>query len=232
LGNELSEDEIIRVAILDDHQSIIDGYRYRLTNTPDVEVVAAAAYADELEPLLARNKPHVLIVDVFVQTSQENPTPFPIMHAIPNWLQRYPQMSILVISMYNLRTLVRAVVEAGASGYILKDDHATIQELGSVIRTVARGGIHFSQQAHQHILNHIEEESVLTRRQLQVLSLCVAHPNAGTAELADMLGVAHSTLRNLLSGAYLKLNVHNRSAAVAKASKLGLIPLQEPPLEI
>src|SRR3990170_3531999 len=200
MGNELSEDEIIRVAILDDHQSIIDGYRYRLTNTPDVEVVAAAAYADELEPLLARNKPHVLIVDVFVQTSQENPTPFPIMHAIPNWLQRYPQMSI--------------------------------QELGSVIRTVARGGIHFSQQAHQHLLNHIEEESVLTRRQLQVLSLCVAHPNAGTAELADMLGVAHSTLRNLLSGAYLKLNVHNRTAALAKASKLGLIPLQEPPLEI
>ena len=220
------------MAILDDHQSIIDGYLYRLANTPDVEVVATAAFAEELEPLLSQNKPDVLILDVFVQTSQENPTPFPIMHAIPNWLQRYPQMSILVISMYNLRTLVKAVVEAGASGYILKDDHATIQELGSVIRTVAGGGIHFSQQAHQHLIKHLGEESLLTPRQMQALSLCAAYPNAGTGELAEMLGVAHSTLRNLLSGAYLKLKVHHRTAAVAKASKLGLIPLQEPSLEI
>ena len=220
------------MAILEDHQSIIDGYLYRLANTPGVEVVATASFAEELEPLLAQNKPHVLIVDVFVQTSQENPTPFPILHAIPKWLQRYPQMSILVISMHNLWPLVEAVVEAGASGYILKDDHATIRELGSVIRSVAGGGIHFSQQAHQHLLEHLGEESLLTRRQLQVLSLCVAYPNAGRGELAEMLGVAHSTLCNLLSGAYLKLNVHNRSAALAKARQLGLIPPQEPPLEI
>ena len=220
------------MAILEDHQSIIDGYLYRLANTPDVEVVATAAFAEELEPLLAQNKPDVLILDVLVQTSQDNPTPFPILHAIPKWLQRYPRMSILVISMYNLRTLVKAGGEAGASGYILKDDHATIQELGSVIRSFAGGGIHFSQQAHQHLLKHSGEETLLTPRQLQVLSLCVAYPNAGTGELAEMLGVAHSTLRNLLSGAYLKLNVHHRTAAVAKASKLGLIPPQEPPLEI
>ena len=67
------------------------------------------------------------------------------------------------------------------------------------------------------------EEPRPSARQLEALSLCAAYPEATTAELADRLGVAHSTLRNLLSGAYLRLNVRSRTAAVAKAQRLGLI---------
>ncbi len=182
--------------------------------------------------MLARFKPDVLILDVSVPTSKENPNPYPIPHAIPKWLQLYPHMSILVISMHNPRRLVKAVIEAGASGYILKDDQAVIQELASVIRSVAKGGIHFSKQVHHHLLAQMSGESVLTPRQLQALSWCAAYPDATTDELAEKLGGAHSTLRNLLSGAYLSLNVHNRTAAIAKVSKLGLITPLEPPLEI
>jgi len=50
--------------------------------------------------------------------------------------------------------------------------------------------------------------------------------------LADKLGVAHSTLRNLLSSAYLRLDVRNRTAAITKARQLGLITPQDPPLHI
>ena len=218
----------IRVAILDDHQSILDGYLYRLSQAPDIEVVGTAAFAEDLEPLLADCQPDVLLLDVFVPISIDNPNPYPILQAIPNWLQIYPHLSILIISMYNVRALVKAVMEAGASGFILKNDQAAIRELGNIVRSIANGGIHFSKQPHQHLLKLISEESLLTVRQLQALSLCVAYPDATTDELAGRMGVANSTVRNLLSGAYLRLNVHNRTAAIAKARQLGLITPQGP----
>jgi DNA-binding NarL/FixJ family response regulator len=133
--------------------------------------------------------------------------------------------------MYNRRTLIKSVVEAGASGYILKDDKPLIQELGSIVRSIASGGIHFSQQAHQHLIKHMPNEPRPSSRQLEALSLCATYPDATTAELAGKLGVAHSTFRNLLSGAYLRLNVRSRTAAVAKARQLGLITPRQPTMD-
>jgi DNA-binding NarL/FixJ family response regulator len=182
--------------------------------------------------LLTGHTIDVLILDVFVPTAPDNPSPYPILHAIPKWLQEFPDMAILVISMYNRRTLVKSVVEAGASGYILKDDKPVIQELASVVRSIASGGVHFSQQVHQHLIKQMSGEPLPSSRQREALSLCAAYPDATTAELANILGVTHSTLRNLLSGAYLRLNVHSRTAAVAKARKLGLITPREPSLDI
>jgi len=225
--DDLTEDKKIRVVILDDHQSIIDGYNYRLRHAKDIEVVATATFAESIEPLLARHEPDVMILDVDVPISPDNPNPFPILQTIPKWLQTYPQLSILVISMHSVRTLVKTVMEAGASGYILKDDQATIQELDSVIKTVAKGGVHLSKEVHQYLLKQSPEESLLTPRQQQALSLCAAYPDSTTAELADRLGVAHSTMRNLLSGAYLRLKVHSQTAAIVKARRLGLITPQE-----
>lgn len=219
----MSDIRKIRVAILDDHQSIIDGYLYRLNQAADIEVVATATFAEDFETVLTSRAMDVLIVDIFVPTSSDNPSPYPILHAIPKWLQIYPHLAVLVISMYNRRTLIKSVVEAGASGYILKDDKPLIEQLGSIVQSIASGGIHFSQQAHQLLVRNMPEEPRPSGRQLEALSLCAAYPEATTAELADRLGVAHSTLRNLLSGAYLRLNVRSRMAAVAKAQQLGLI---------
>ncbi|OGO29837.1 MAG: hypothetical protein A2Z16_13130 [Chloroflexi bacterium RBG_16_54_18] len=221
----------IRVAILDDHQSILDGYQFRLRQIPDIEVVDTSVTADEFESLLADRTPDVILLDVFVPISRENPNPFPILQSIPRWLQLYPRLSILVISMYGTRRLVKAVMEAGASGFILKNDQASIQELGSIIRSVAGGGIHFSKQAHQLLLKQDSESPLLTARQLQALSLCAAYPDATTEELAEKMDVANSTVRNLLSGAYLRLEVHTRTAAIAKARQLGLITPQGPDVQ-
>ena len=92
--------EKVSVAILDDHQSIIDGYLYRLGQTKEIEVVGTATHGEELEPLLARQAVDVLLLDLSVRTSGENSNPFPILHIIPKLLQKYSNMSVLVISMY------------------------------------------------------------------------------------------------------------------------------------
>ncbi len=214
----------IRVTILDDHQSIIDGYVYRLSANPQIEVAATISFGEELEPTIAEHPTDVLLLDVNVPTSAKNPNPYPILHAIPKLLQTYAGLNILVISMYAERGLIRAVMEAGASGYVLKDDQTTVQDLGSVVMSIAGGGIYFSQKAHELYSKHLSKESgLLSVRQLEALSLCAAYPNNTTAEFANMMSVSNSTVRNLLSAAYLKLDVNNRAAAIARAQQLGLI---------
>ncbi|HLF74408.1 MAG TPA: response regulator transcription factor [Anaerolineales bacterium] len=224
--------EKVRVAILDDHQSIIDGYIYRLNNTPGLEVVATATYGEDLEPMLERHRIDVLLLDLSVRTSEENSNPFPILYMIPKLLQKYPGLVVLVISMFVEPGLMRAIVEAGASGYMLKDDTGAFRDLGNVVKSVAHGGIYFSKRVHDVYLQagQAGNGTPLTPRQLELLSLCAAYPDLSTADLAQRLSVSNSTVRNLLSSAYLRLGVHSRAAAIEKARELGLITPRPPTL--
>lgn len=221
----------IRVAILDDHQSIVDGYIFRLSGDSRIEVVASIAYGDELEPLLSRQPvPDVLILDVNVPTAPDNPSPYPILHVVPSLLQKFPGLNIVVISVFAERGLIRSLAEAGASGYILKDDQAIIRDLANVVVSVADGGICFSHQAHLALLatNELPATERLSGRQLEAISLCAAYPNHTTADIAQMMAVSNSTVRNLLSGSYVRLGVRTRGAAIEKARQLGLITPHTP----
>jgi two-component system nitrate/nitrite response regulator NarL len=215
----------ISVTILDDHQSIIDGYLFRLGKVPEIEVIATLAFGDELEPALQKQVPDVLILDINVPTDADNHNPFPILHLIPKLLSLYPGLNILIISMLLERSLIRAVMEAGANGYILKDDRDTINDLGNVILSAASGGIYFSPKAYQLLKKQPigQEPEALSPRQLEVLSICASQPDMLTAEIARTMALSNSTVRNLLSGAYVKLGVRTRAAAIAKAQSLGLI---------
>lgn len=220
----------IRVAIADDHQAIIDGYRYRLEKDANIKIVGTALDGESIHTLLAEHTTDVLILDVNLPSSSENPESFPILQVIPDLLQRYRNLSILVISMHTERALIDELMKAGAQGYILKDDRETIQNLSHVIGMVARGGVYFSKRAWGYPQSpqprQRGRESLPTKRQLQVLSLSAAYPELSTAELAKRLNVKHATVRNLLSQAYRRLDVTNRAAAIAKARRLGLIPGQ------
>lgn len=217
--------KMIHVVILDDHPGIIDGYRSQLTSEQGFKVVGTASYGEDLAPLMAENHVDVLIMDIELPVSAQNPNPFPTLKVIPDLLENHPNLSILAISMHDSQTLIKGIMEAGASGYLLKDDQTSYRELPAIVRLIAEGGIHLSKRAqdrwNKHNLNH--EEPLLTKRQKQAVSLCAAYPDDTTSELAARLGVAHSTVRNLLSGAYLRLGVSHRAAAIAKARQLGII---------
>ena len=213
----------IRVAILDDHPSIIDGFRYRLSVDPDIQIVSTALFGEELEPMVANNPVDVLLLDVSVPNSPEDHNPYPVLHTIPSILKEYPGLNILVISMFTQRSLIEALVNTGISGYIFKDDQSSIQQLDKIVRIVGNGGIYFSQGAYRDAQGE-SPVSLLTPRQLEALSLCASNPDCDTVFLANKLNVTSSTLRNLLSGAYLRLGVRTRAAAIAKAHQLGILP--------
>ena len=83
----------INVVILDDHQSIVDGYVLRLGQNPQIEVVASVNFGDDLEPALEKFPADVLILDINVPISAENAASYPILHIIPKLLQLYPRQT-------------------------------------------------------------------------------------------------------------------------------------------
>ena len=89
----------VQVAILEDHQSVIDGYLFRLGQSPEIEVVAIASFWEDFKPMLVDHLPDVLILDVGVSTAPDNPNPFPILEAIPKLLEKHPKLSILSLDL-------------------------------------------------------------------------------------------------------------------------------------
>ena len=214
----------IRVAIVDDHQSIIDGHKYRLSQDDGIEVVATARYGNEIEELLEQYPINVLVLDINLPMASDNINPFHVHYAISKYTQKYPGLKVLVVSMYETRRLIESVMKSGASGYVLKDDDKAIKELGSIVRLISNGGKYFSPKAGDIISGRDWPEVQLSPRQFQALSLCAAYPGATFKELAKMMNIAPSTVRNLLWEVYKRLEVPNRAAAISKARSLGLIP--------
>jgi len=222
----------IKVAILEDHQIVADGYSFRLRDPSEFEIVGVVNVYSEWEPLLAAHPADVALMDVKVPTAPGDPNPYPILRVMPQLIQTYPEMAFLVISAYAEPTLIQGVMEAGANGYILKDDNALLRELKTVLISVVAGrGIYLSPQAKEQLLlrQSPEGKASLTPRQAEALSLCAAYPQYSTKDLAVQMNVTFSTLRNLLSQSYLRLGVSGRSAAVLKAQQLGLLTSVERP---
>lgn len=214
----------INVVILDDHQSIIDGYLFRLRDFSKINVVATANFSEELEEVLKKHPVNILITDINVPTSASESSPAPLLYLIPKLLQQYPDLKIIVISMHAERALIQAVSDSGASGYILKDDYSSIKQLGWIITSVAEGGVFYSREAHSRLLESPTEKNLLTQRQKEVLLFFASYPQLTTFAAALELNIAHSTVRNLLSDIYLRLDVSNRSSAIIKAQQMGIIP--------
>lgn len=220
-----SSEDKVRVAILDDHQSALDSYTLRLSSKPNIQVVGTASYGNDLDLLLEGNPVDVLVLDVGVPNSAQDSSPYPILHILPRLRKTYPHMAILVISLHDQRNLVKAILGAGASGYILKEDREAVIQLAEVVTLVNTGGIYLSQKL-RSVLQESDAKAdiqLLSAREREVLSLAAAYPDITTVALATRMNIAPSTVRNLLSKAYKRLNVRSRLAATEKARSLGLI---------
>lgn len=222
-------EQTIRVAIVDDHQSTVDGYGFRLGQAPGIEITGTATFGNDIEPLMA-TQPHVLLLDVHVPTSPDNPNPYPILYVVPKLLSQYPNLAILVISMMFRRSLIEELLAAGISGYVLKNDRASMMALGEVVRAAVRGELVLS-DAVRRVLDAEREAGGgirLTPRQQEALSLCASHPSWSHVDLANQLVVTPSTARNTLHSAYVRLGVGNLAAAIDRARQLGLITPNAP----
>jgi DNA-binding NarL/FixJ family response regulator len=217
----------VKVAILEDHQSTIDGYIHRLSEYPNIQIVGSCLFSQRLFQLLRDKTVDMLILDINVPISEENRNIQPIHQLLSNLKAEFPDLIILVISMHSQRAMIKNVLQAGTSGYILKDDYDSIRNLGKIIETLINGGNFMSNRVRDIFFRGHAEDTTLTPRELEVLSVCAAYPDESTADLAGRLKIANPTVRNFLHKIYLKLQVHGRAAAILKAQEMGLISTAE-----
>ena len=218
--------ETINITILEDHQSIIDGYLYRLVPEKGFNINGVVRYGEDLLPMLRTTRCDVLILDLQVPTSATNSNSFPVLNNIPVIRTLFPDLVVLVISMHSQRVLSERLFEMGVKGFIFKDDNQAIENLDNVVVKLKNGGSYFSIGDYEKLKNLKSENAhpLLSARQMEALSLCVAFPDCSSEELANRLGVSSSTFRNLLSNAYSRLGVRTRVAAIAELQKLGIGP--------
>ncbi len=215
---------LLRIAILEDEQGVIDGYHYRLAHRADFKIVLAARTGSELEAQLDGQAVDLLLLDLSVPAAPDNPRPYPISAALPRLRARHPGLAVVVVSNTADPIVIQLLIESGINGYLVKADAAAYDYLADILHMAARRELFLSTTAHAALRPPADNvPSPVTPRQRELLALCAAYPDENYTELARRLGVTASTVRNQMSEIYQRLGVRSRQSAVEEARRRGLV---------
>jgi two-component system response regulator DesR len=199
---------LIRVLIAEDQAMIRGALAALLATEPDIEVVAQVERGDRVVEEALRARPDVALLDIEMP-GQDGIT------AAADLRAKLPSCRVLILTVFGRPGYLRRAVDAGVSGFLLKD--APPDELASAIRRTAKGEkVIDSQLAHAALS---EGSSPLTPRERDVLAMSVR--SASVEEVARSLHLTNGTVRNHLSIAIQKLNAHNRVEAARIAEEKG-----------
>jgi DNA-binding NarL/FixJ family response regulator len=209
------------VFIVEDDVVTRNSLRSRIEAHPRLHVGAAHGTAAEGIAALLAARPHVLLVDLGLPDGNG-------IDVIRAALRRHPDLPIMVITVFGNEKRVIAAIQAGASGYLLKDDPT--HEIGAAIDLLMQGGSPISPAIARHLIRHFQERGdppsaasreTLTARELEVLAL--ATKGFSYPEIAQLLGLSTNTIASYTKHIYEKLAVGSRSEAIYEASRLGLL---------
>ncbi len=196
--------ERLRVLVVDDHDVVHWGFRLMLTQLAWVERCVAASGGDEALELAARYRPHVAIVDLFIGEESGAQVSERLRAASPT-------TRVLLFSGAG-EISASAARAAGASGFAHKDWPAA--KIAGAVRLVGLGGTVFERQERSGIMG-------LSEREREVLVLMSA--GSTNPEIAEALHLSKHTIKEHTSSVYRKLGVRNRTEAVQKAQRMGLL---------
>jgi DNA-binding NarL/FixJ family response regulator len=207
---------VIRLVIADDHPIVRAGLIALFSLEDDFEVVAEAGTPDEAVAFAEHENPDVVLMDLQFG-SQQASTGADATRRIRT-LEAPPY--VLVLTNYDSDADILNAVEAGASGYLLKD--APPHELIAAVRAAAAGESALAPVIASRLLNRMRAPHIsLSSREIQVLELVAAgRSNTGVAE---ELFVSETTVKSHLAHIFSKLNVTSRTAAVSAARRQGIL---------
>lgn len=208
---------MIRILLVDDHPVVRLGLRGMLETAEDLGVVGEAASGAEALVLVAALRPDVVLMDLRMPGVDGAA-------ATARISEQFPGVRVLVLTTYDTDTDILRAIEAGATGYLMKD--TPIATLIEAIRAAARGETVLAQPVAARLITRVRAPAAdqLTPRELEVLGLVAR--GLSNAETARQLHIGEATVKTHLLRLFTKLGVNDRTAAVTAAIGRGLL---EPP---
>ena len=211
----------IRIVLADDHPVVRAGIAGLLATQPDFEVVGDAANGREALALVEALQPDVLLVDLRMPV-QDGVATIRALRAERPGAPKPPH--VLVLTTYDTDSDILHAVEAGATGYLLKDSPP--EELFRAVRATAQGHSVLSPAVATRLVGHARkpETGTLSARELEVLTLVAR----GTINkiIARDLRISEATVKTHLLHIFAKLSVDDRTAAVTVALERGVLRLE------
>ncbi|HKX44393.1 MAG TPA: response regulator transcription factor [Burkholderiaceae bacterium] len=152
---------MIRLLLVDDHPLVRDGLRARLSAVEGLEIVGEAGTASEAREEVARRRPTLVLMDIGMADMNG-------IDLTAQLLREDAALRVLMFSMYDNPEYVQRALQAGASGYVLKD--APASEIVSAIRAVAEGGTFLGPAVSKRLFRSQAPRPVLSMRESQILS--------------------------------------------------------------
>jgi DNA-binding NarL/FixJ family response regulator len=203
-----------RLLVVDDHPVVRDGIVGMMASAPDIDVVADAADGAEAVRLAEALRPDVVLMDLRMRGMDG-------VAAIREFARRGIPSRIVVLTTFDGDADVLPAIEAGATGYLLKD--APRDELLRAVRAAATGDAVLSPSVASRLVGRVRqpEASLLTSRELEILALIA--DGATNRVAGDRLHLSEATVKTHLLSIYAKLGVGDRAAAVAEGFRRGLL---------
>jgi DNA-binding NarL/FixJ family response regulator len=204
----------IQVVLADDHDLVRSGIKALLSTVEGVQVIAEARNGNELLQLLESVKPDVVMTDISMP-GMDGITAIAEIHA------RFPDVKVLVLSMYDTVDFVKRAVANGACGYLMKD--APPFELEQALRSVMATGSYFSAAVAQRLLQPSEPtvDDELTTRQVEILTLIAQGKSA--KEIAFELGLSPKTVDVHRARIMERLRLNDIASLTRYAVRKGLV---------
>jgi DNA-binding NarL/FixJ family response regulator len=220
-------DERIRIVVVDDHDVVRRGLLTVLGGEPDLEVVGAAEGGMRALDLNARlderaQRPDVVVMDLEM-------APVDGIETTRQIRSRYDDIEVVALTSFGEEERVRAALEAGASGYLLKD--ADVDEVAAAVRAAHRGELQLDPAVARLLMSSLrgisrdDVSSALTPRELEVLAL--VGTGRANKEIAAELSISERTARTHVSNILRKLGLASRTQAALWAVREGLVEVDD-----
>ena len=212
---------VINVIIADDHRIFIDGINALLSGESGIRLTGQAQNGQEVLQMLQTEKADVVILDINM----------PVLNGIETTRkikEDFPNVNVLILSMYNEKSFISNALEAGASGYILKN--ADKDEFVTAIQSVAAGKAYYGNEVTSTIMESLKDPEAgekklvqvdLSSRELEVLQLIAKGLNNN--EIAEELFISSHTVKSHRKKLMSKIDVKNTAGLVMFAVEHSLL---------